>query len=346
MVASSLSFTSTVFGGGGREEVAAPDVYGQTVTADETVSTFKTGTDSKVTSVANMFKNSGFSLANVTALVSVKDGVSLNKDVLTQRMESATGYRFDSTNQYEADTKAAALAEFGKNTGLNNTGLIDADGNVSQVLTGDQVAARGVFGLVAGLTGNTEWLSKYPDLQAQAAVIGTVVAACLAIGLPDAIDDLLSKVDNEKERKKILINSLESRAKAGDLASLYKIKDYIGGREMYARCPKLVVYVLQGYSLPTSGTIPKYVDVYNKMVGLFDAVQPGWDYDTRAGERIFRLEPFTTASESSKKIFQTAGSTATKTGVDHRAMALIAPTYPSTLLKTLAVADFPKAGIK
>lgn len=336
-------FISTIFSGGGKEEVAAPDIYKDTVSADSAVSSYYSTTLPDTEKVGNTFQTSRFDPRKVVQLISLKDGIGLDKDVLSRRMEDATGYRFDASKTYQQQIKADALTAFAKKTGLGSTGLIDSNGEINPLLTGDEVSARDFFSLVKDVTGS-DLLKSFPDIQAQIGMIGTLVGAAMAMGLPDAIDDLLKKIDNEEARKEVLIAGLERSAKAGDLGTLYKIKSYIGAKDMYARCPKLVTYVMQGYIFPTSGDQPKYSDVYSKMVGLFNEVDANWDRDTRDGAVITKLASFVTASTATKTVFSTVGNEDAN-GVNHKAAVLMASNYRTDVLKNIARQNFPKAGI-
>ena len=343
-MASKASFASSIFSGGATEKVGVKDIYEATVSADVAVTDYKSVLGTASDKTVEVFKTIRFNPKNAVKLISFNDGkVGINKDVLADRIENATGYRFDASKTYQQQMKADALKLFGEKTGLGNTGLLDADGNLHPLLTGDEVSARDFAELVSGITG-LDYLKQFPDLQAQMALIGSVLKEAIELGLPDAIDDLLKMVSDENARKQLLISNLERCAKAGDLASLDKIKGYIGAKDMYARCPKLVTYVMQGYMFPTSGDQPKYEKIYNHMVSLFGEVNPNWDRDVRDGVVVGRLDSFTTASSSTQTVFTKVGNR-NANGVDHVAMALIAPNYRSDALKNIAKQNFPKAAI-
>ena len=342
-MASKASFTSSIFSGGATEKVGIKDIYESTVSADVAVTDYKSVLGSASDKAVEVFKTIKFDPRQTLKLVNFTDGLSLNKDVLIDRIENATGYRFDASKSYLQQMKGDALKLFGEKTGLGSTGLIDADGALHPLLTGDEVSARDFYSLLSDITGS-DFAKQFPDIQAEIALFGSVINQAIALGLPDAIDDLMKKFSDEAARKEVLISNLERCAKAGDLASLDKIKEYIGAKDMYVRCPKLVTYVMQGYMFPTSGDKPKYEKIYNRMVSLFGDVNPNWDRDVRDGVVVGRLEPFATASSSTQTVFTTVGNR-NASGVDHVAMALIAPNYRSDALKNIAKQNFPKAAI-
>lgn len=344
-MASNISFASTVFGGGGNEEVATPDIYSSSVSADDTLTSFKSGANDIGNSLGKVFKVSKFNPKDVVSIIDVKNGIGLDKDALLKRIEESAGFRTDRFSSIQQQMQKSALADFAKASGLGSTGLIDKNGNINPLLTGDKVTARGVMEMVDGITGSS-FLKQFPDIEAQVAFLGKIVSVALDLGLPDIIDGIMDKFENEEAKRAVLISNLTRCAKAGDLDSLYKIKDYIGARDMYARCPKLVSYVMQGYIFPTSGTQPDYRTVYNRMVGLFNEVQPDWDYVTRDTVKIGRLEPFCTASEATKKIFSAVGGLSVGSGISHITLTLIASSYPKNQLLALARKSFPKAAFK
>lgn len=344
-MASNISFASTVFGGGGKEEIATPDVYNSTASADDTITNFKSRDNGVSSGLGKVFKVSKFNAKDIVAIVDVKNGIGLDKDALTRRMEQAAGYRVDQYSSIQKQIQKGALADFAKASGLGSTGLIDRNGNINSLLTGDKVTARGVMELVDGITGSS-FLKQFPDIEAEVAFLGNIVGLALDLGIPDVIDGIMEKFENEEAKRAVLISNLTRCAKAGDLDSLYKIKGYIGGKNMYARCPKLVAYVMQGYSFPTSGDQPNYRTVYDRMVALFNDVQADWDYRLRNDEKIGRLEPFVTASEATRKIFTSVGGVGTVSGISHVTMALVGPNYTKNTLMSLAKKSFPKAAFK
>lgn len=329
--------TNSIFSGGGVEEIAAADVYKDTVSAESTLSTFKSSVSESVSKLGGMFKATKFDATDLVKSISLKDGVGLDKASLTRQLGQATGYRLDSTSSFASSIQNDAVSKLAGYVGEKPGDLKNILGDVTSLASGDAMSARSLFGIVGDVLGGS-WVNYFPDIAGQAAFFGTLIEKAMELGIPDAIDDLLDKIDDEEMRKELLISNAEKCAKAGDLANLEIIKGYIGAAGLKAKVPDLVKYVMQGYKLPTNSssnaTVPDYAGIYAKMISLFNSVDPGWDTTVRNGVRISRLYCFVTASEGTRKVFAYAGSYAD--------VMLIAPSYPTNTPKAIATRDFPK----
>jgi len=328
--------TSSIFSGGGVEEIAAADVYKDTITAESTLSGFKSTVSESVSKLGNMFKTTRFDATDLVKTINLKDGVGLDKSALTSQLSKVSGYRFDSTSTFLSGLQGTATDKLTSYLGKDQSSIKNLLGEVVSVANGDGTSARSLFGVIGDVLGG-DWVNYFPDIAGQAAFFGTLIEKAMELGIPDAIDDLLDKIDDEETRKELLISNAEKCAKAGDIANLELIKGYIGAAALKAKVPDLVKYVMQGYKLPTNNssnaTVPDYAGIYSKMMSLFNSVDPGWDVTDRNGVKISRLYCFVTASESTRKVFAYAGSYAD--------VMLLAPSYPTNTAKAIATRDFP-----
>ena len=325
--------TNTVFGGGGREDLAAPDIYTDTVAAEDTLSTFKSILGEGTNKVGDLFKTSRFNAKDVVSMIDLKGGVGLNNARALQQLESVTGKRFDSETGFLSSVKDDAVAALKTYSGYDATSLVDAGGRVLPLLTGDITNARDLFGMVDDLLGS-DFLSQFPDFQGQAALFGTLIDTFMNLGIPDAIDDLFEKIEDEEMRKEILISNCERVARAGDLDTLYEIKGLIGAKDMKARVPLLVKYVMQGYRVRDRRTMKPHSETYGRMVGLFNEVDPEWAHTYRNGVKIGKTTCFASASEATREVFTSYG--------DYVELALIGPSYPTNTFKSILKRDFKR----
>lgn len=325
--------TNTVFGGGGREDLAAPDIYNDTVPAESTISSFKSAVSEGTAKVGEMFKTSRFNAKDVVGMIDLKGGVGLNNSAAIRQLEGVTGARFDTTSGFIRSVQDKAVGALKEYTGYDATSLVDVTGRLIPLASGDITSARDLFGLVDDLVGS-DFLSQFPDLQGQAALFGSIIDTFIELGVPDALDDLFEKIEDEEMRKEILISNCERVARAGDLDTLYEIKGLIGAADMKARVPLLVKYVMQGYRVRDRRTMKPHQETYDRMVTLFNEVDPQWAYTTRNGVRIGRTQCFATASEATKEIFTAVG--------EYVELALLAPSYPPTTFKSILKRDFKR----
>src|SRR5690606_31120606 len=91
--------------------------------------------------------------------------------------------------------------------------------------------------LVNAIVGN-ESLMKVLDLESEGALVGLLIKQAIALGIPKAIDALLDKISDEKLKKQLMVDSLETAARSSDLVTVNKVLDIIGVPKALARVPK------------------------------------------------------------------------------------------------------------
>lgn len=328
------NLASTVFGGSGKDKLATADVYNDTVGTDDTLSGFQSTVSKSADRVGDLVKNSGMNATDLADLVDLTGGVGIDTDALSRRLSGLTGYRFDSMSEFAMSIKEDALGAIDSWTGLELNGLVDTAGKFYPLINGDVRDARELFGVIGDVLGD-EYINKFVDLGAQAGFFGSLISKCIEFGIPDAIDVLFSKIEDEEMRKEMLIQNLDRAARSGDVETLNLIKDLIGPKEMVARCPEIVEFVLSGYRIRDRTDAPDYWAHYNKIVALFNELDPKWCRDS-AGPihpTITKLAPFTTASEVSIEIFTRVG--------DYKTEALIAKSYPLSTMRATAKQQWP-----
>lgn len=331
------ALASTVFGGSGKDQLASADVYSETVSSDDTLSVFKSTVNKNADRVGDLVKNSGMNASDLAELVDLEGGVGLDADALTRRLGSLTGYRFDSLSSFAQSVKTDVLGAVDSWTGLELNGLVDTAGKFYPLINGDVRDARELFGMISDVMGD-EYINKFVDLGAQAGFFGSLIEKCIEFGIPDAIDVLFSKIEDEEMRKEMLIQNLDRAARAGDVDTLNEIKDLIGAKEMVARCPEIIEYIMAGYRIRDRTVVPNYQEHYDKMVKLFNELNPEWCY-TRMGihPSVSKLDVFTGANEVSIDIFSRVGA--------YQVEALIAKSYPLSTLKATAKQQWPLLAI-
>ena len=183
-----------------------------------------------------------------------------------------------------------------------------------------------------------EYLNKFIDIGAQAGFYGSLIQKCIDFGIPDAIDILFQKIEDEDMRKEMLIQNLERAARAGDVDTLNEIKGVIGPSEMMARCPELIKFVMAGYRIRDRTVVPDYPAHYNKMVTLFNELDAQWCVTAMGVNPVVRkLDVFVGASEPAIEIF-------TRTG-DYQTEAMIAKSYPESTMRLTAKQLWPLLAI-
>lgn len=325
------SVATTVFGGGGTDKLATVDVYKDSLNPNEVINNFKSVTSKSASKIGELFKTNRMDATDIADLIEINNGVGIDDEKALRRMQNMTGYRYDNASSFAKSISSDAAALVEKLTGYEPSGLFDAVGDFYPLVSGDVTSARELMSIISDITDN-EFVNSFVDISAEAGLFGTLMKYAIEMGLPDAVDILMDKIHDEDLRNRVLIENLETAARAGDLGSLYKIKELIGADAMMARCPNIVTLVLGGYRFRDRRKPIDYQGIYTSMIELFTALDPHWDGTTRDGKPIGYLGMWATASENSIELFTRVGS--------YKDEALIGRSYPSTTLKALARSSF------
>lgn len=318
---------STIFQSGGKDKVAAADIYSDGSKA--VITGFKSKVDEISGNIGEAIKGRRLDATSFSDLIRIEDGVKIDERVLTRRLEEFSGVRVGGDpGELFHKIKGPITDQMTQLTGIEADRVVDVAGRIYE-LRGSANDARGLFGVLNEMTNGI--LPELIDTPAAIALMGNLLQVAIDLGVPDAIDAIMEKVQNEDDRKQLLIENMERSARAGDVDTLLKIRGYIGPETMYARCRDLVPLVMQAFRFPNVQDVPPdHLGWFNKFNDLFDSVQPNWWQSARPG--ITTLGPFNTASPDVLAIFQLCHDAAH----DFRVLAMIGPSYEQTDLRQLA----------
>jgi len=334
MSSKSTPFTAPFWSGGTKnEDLVVADVYNGQQTETKTVSAFKSVASDIKSSVISSVK--GSKLTDLTKIVKTGTSLSVDKDQLMSRLESLTGVKFSTTEGVIGELSDGALSKISNSVGIDSKRIITDGGEFINLAKGASFKDAKDYTNFVSEVFDTQIGRSIVDNYAQVAMFGSLVALSVKLGLPDAIDNFVDKMTDVKEAKKALIESLETAARNGDIATLKKIKDHIGPAAMRSKLPNIVQLVLQGYDFPTvydEVTNPNYASIYNTFVEFFNEVDPDWVADQRAGRSCSKLTVFGTASKDSITVFSNYG--------DYVTEALIAGDYLAKSVQDLSRKQF------
>lgn len=212
--------------------------------------------------------------------------------------------------------------------------LIVAD--IQNIRNMDASSATGIAGILNAVSGNSA-LAKTLDLESQFAVLGKIMNKVSELRIPEAIDAILAKLADDKERQRLLLENLRSSVMQSDMYVIHKAIQYVGGPGVLARVPDFVELLLMFYTFPPGVSKPS-LTLMNDMKAILDTVSPGWHLYSRDGTNINNLQPFTLASDDAIANFSLIDRNAFP-GIYQS--TVFAKQYPSKDLISSVIHDFP-----
>lgn len=312
---------ATTFETGPTDSVAVADVYQNKPTAPVNNQPTNAVKDSAIAAAQALRRNTNFK--DLAELITIEDGKASVKpkdaadkvaDViggpnspLADLTENIKDSLLKAVGFADENELAAAAEGSGGNVVKTKKGWQTVQGikviynNVVALRNFDPKNAGDVAKLLNGIAGNSE-LAKVLDLESQFAVLGSVMKKVSELGIPDAIDMILDKLADDKERRRLILENLRQFVMNSDIYTLGKAYQYVGGPGILSRVPDFINLLMTFYRLPF-GTSKPTLTILNQVKGLMDNVQPNWHKYNRNGVLINNLEPFSYASQDALNLF-------------------------------------------
>lgn len=349
----------TVFKTGPQDSVAAADIY-TTAPDSKPATAAPTDAQSNVTNQAAQLFKSKEAIGDLAKSLKIQDGkVSVDTKDLMKRIQNESGELGSPLNNLQKTLttkilKAIGLkdaADVAKQAGV--AGLPGSGNEASKKILTIQNAkvlygtvttivdsaknlknATDVVNLLNSISGNST-LAKLIDKEAQFAVFGNLLQQVSALGIPDAIDLLLDKLDDDKERRRLLLDNLRSLIMNSDMPSVRKAITYVGGAGILSRVPDAIPLIMTFYQF-APGTDPNnYAAKREELIGILNDIDAHWFEYSRNGTWISNLEPFTYASDDALLLC--------KMTTTHFVAASIGPDFRIVELVPTLQAAYPKA---
>lgn len=293
----------TVFQTGPDTKVAAADVYkaapttpvnnGQTVVSQATApapTLPKISLKSVVTTAPTAVKDAVERVKNVTG------GVAGITDDLKWAMEGGVGGAPDRLKFIVDKGKTAlkgATADLTKNAmGTDVRMVIDGVEQIRK--TGDFSSAQGVMNVLGQISGNPAF-AKIDVIGDKLGVLSSITNKIAALRIPQLIDTVLTKLQNDKEKKQYLLDNLMNFVTASDLYSVKLTIDNAGSVAVLAKMPDIVLKILMYYRLP-AGTDSPTTAAATELNNLLNRLDPNWTKYRRDGVLVSNLEPFASSN--------------------------------------------------
>jgi hypothetical protein len=221
------------------------------------------------------------------------------------------------------------------------------DGVEQTIKSGDYKSAKGITSLLNTVAGEDSPIVEMLDLEAQAGMLGAILEQATVLGIPSAIDTIIDKISDDKQKRKVLVENLMTSIIYSDMKAINKIIDIVGAGGVLARIPDAVNLILTFYRIPIGSRVSNYPTLLTALTDTLARINSKWDKygrtvlrDQGGGvmalevDEINNLEPFTYASIDAHDLFALS--------VTHRTSSMIARTYPSRDILAIAKEMYPK----
>lgn len=344
----------TTFNVGPTNDVATVDVYKE---QDSKPKGSKTETAAaNVGSKAVEALKSGITLKDIAKITNIENGkASIDKSAATDKLKDVTGgldSPVASLGDALADDLLVALG-FGRGEAGAGTPGLPGDGNVAGKKltsgdirfvydsvqnirkTADLSSAQGVASLLNSISGNSQ-LAKILDMESTFAVLGKIMQKVSELGIPEAIDMILDKLADDKERRRLLLENLRAAVMASDLYTINKAIDYVGSAGVLTRVPDIVDLLFMFYRYPPGSSVATTA-LRDQLINTLARIDVHWYQYERNGVWISNLQPFTYASESALALMALSPT--------HLVPSRIAKSYYKTSLIDLARERHPNIAL-
>lgn len=350
-----MAVKPTVFSTGPKDEVAVVDVYKETEATP-----LNKVVDAVKTSAADVLAAAGQTVTLSNLLEKGTEALTagrFDKDTALRELNEATGGLLSTINNLKS-MKTDLVEQMLKGVGFNDDVLGVAKGALglpggkdpaAAVLdknpklkfvydsvtharqTADLDTARGVADLLNSVAGNSE-LAKVLDMQSQFAVLGTIVNAASAYNIPDILDTVLTRLEDEEERTAFLLAQAQQFAQNSDIYGLTKVLAKAGPHQLLSRFPDIVTTILENYQNPQGVKKPTVTET-TALLNLLNGINPHWFQYYRNGTWISNLETYQVISRAAKDTLLLS--------VVHRKALMFANRYPSVKFRPTVKKYYP-----
>lgn len=273
-----------------------------------------------------------FGLGDLIDAVDFKNGFSINADVLQKRLGGSIGESISAAKaavDFYKDVKENgihSLQKYGGAFGANINNFIQDGFKLYEI--GKNASHGDIQGLLSAASkflGDSS-LGKFLDLQAEAAWIGAIVNKAQELGVPSIIEKIRGKVKDAQAYRRSLARNVRYSASSGDTKMLDLITQILEGKSILGENPDFIELYLSKYRLPEKYEVSKFDEYRNKVLDILYRVDTNWDKTVFNNKWIYKLSPWTKASEDVKLLFR---------GTEWEESYLIASSYPSQPIESL-----------
>lgn len=318
------------FKGSPVEKLLVADIYKESPDPDNILNSFQSLATKAKSEIAKVVKIPKLNAKDLVGLLDLKNGIRIDRNALSQRMMESVGIR---QGEIPENAKDSIFKSFESYLGMEDGVMRDTLGKAWDLKDNPPEDVSGFVDFLNGYLGDDSAISGMVDSSPILGFLKGSVQTAVKLGLPDAMDALISKVTDENERIAILCTQIQTAALAADIPMLKAIGEYMSKEDILANCPELVQYILSGFRISRLRPDTTLEDYYLELVTYFDEIDPHWILN---GTRT-KLDCFSRASSDALTVFQTIG--------DYRTEALIARSWPQRDIIQTIKSNYPNSTI-
>lgn len=203
--------------------------------------------------------------------------------------------------------------------------------------------AKGAMDLLNTMVDNPEEgsLIETLDIGAQAAMLGSVLDKVSELGIPGGIDIILDKIEDDDQKRDLMLKNLRLAFMRGDLTTIEKALEVVGPAGVRSRVPDGTSLLLTFYRFPRDVTAASKPTERTRLKNILTSLDSGWNTYVRATDggdiTIADMEPFTYAGPDATELFINDADDGIAVS------ALIARDYPSRQVESVLKQSFPNA---
>lgn len=277
--------------------------------------------------MALWMRSTGCGAENLVGLLAMEGGkAGINREELRRRLDASLDNSIAVLDEEERDNLINALAETtGSDPGVIRASM-NAGADYSERPASDREKTEQFSELLGQYTGVNDAV-QILDLHAEMAILDSLVGKSIALGLPQAYDQILAQIDDDALKTRVALRSLRQAAVLSDLETVRKTVDRTGSSRALAEVPDLTNLILQFYTWGQGTTTDQYPQKQQELVETLDMINPNWARRKRDGVWVDNLEPFTVASNQAGILLRES---------PYAAQAMIAQPYGTTDYQSVA----------
>lgn len=234
------------------------------------------------------------------------------------------------------------------------TGTIDLGNTKRLIRNGDVNSVNGVVGIINTLTNGS--VLKVEDFNSKLAIINSVMGDLQRYGIIESIDYILKTMADSRSKKRMLSRLVPMFFMNGDINNLNLAIKSLGAGRVMALYPEGISAFCSGFRYHRITKPEQYKDYRNRIIALFNKLDPKWNVSVRDGVEINNLESLTYMSTSFYNLFKNfshsdlnfdifpdSGETREVQTRRFITMIMIAKNFPSSHVERFMTRAYPKA---
>lgn len=330
-----VSKATSTFVGGIKENLALID--DSTKSAVQTLNSYKDTAIGSVDGFIKKVSGGALSIQELSSIIDVRNGVSIDYQRLYRRLGDAAGFPMDSIMGMTNDLKIEVANVLDAYSNKNYTYLLNAAGIKINVNDASYKAMQLISGVISKYADSDSQFNKIVDEAAQIAFLNVMVRNAVQVGLYSGIDTLLAQYTIPAEGLKNLANCASVSIRTGDVWTTKYIVDKVGIGTVVSLNTDFLSDMLRFFKFKSDATPAVYQSYLDTLVYSLNLADPNWAFKQFGSLTALNLKPFTNASTDAITLFSNTDK--------YRQHVMIARTYPSRDKIELLTQMYPRLAL-